>query len=85
MEPNFRGKDLVLAFKIKNMLTKDLVITSLQDLPEEFELDELIERLIFLQKIKTGMEQAAEGKVKSHEEVKKMVESWRRSRGRSSQ
>lgn len=63
------------------MLTKDLVITSLQDLPEEFELDELIERLIFLQKIKTGMQQAAEGKVKTHEEVK----SWRRSRGRSSQ
>jgi|APCry4251928276_1046603.scaffolds.fasta_scaffold56445_1 predicted transcriptional regulator len=67
------------------MLTKDLVYTSLQDLPDEFELDELIERLILVQKIKTGLGQIGEGKVKSHEEVKKMVEAWRKQRGRSRQ
>ena len=63
------------------MLTKDLVYTSLQDLPEEFELDELVERLIFMQKIKIGMEQIGEGNVKTHEEVKQMVAQWRKQRG----
>lgn len=68
-----------------DMLTKDLVYTSLQDLPDEFELDDFIERLILLQKIKTGLGQIGEGKVKTHEEVKQMVDQWRKQRGRSSQ
>lgn len=67
------------------MLTKEIVFTSLQDMPEEFELDELIERLIFMQKIKTGPSQIGERKVKTHEEVKEMVASWRKQRGRSRQ
>lgn len=67
------------------MLTKELVYSSLQDLPDEFELDDLIERLIFMQKIKTGLAQIGEGKVKTHEEVKQMVASWRKQRGRSKQ
>lgn len=65
------------------MLTKELVYSSLKDMPESFELDELIERLIFMEKIKKGLEQVGEGKVKSHDEVKKMVESWRNQRGQS--
>lgn len=68
-----------------DMLTKDLVYTSLQDLPDEFELDDFIERLIFLQKIKTGLGQIGEEKVKTHEEVKQMVDQWRKQHGRSSQ
>ncbi|MBI5915393.1 MAG: hypothetical protein HY842_08450 [Bacteroidetes bacterium] len=67
------------------MLTKNLVYTSLQDLPEEFELDDLVDRLIFMQKIKIGMEQTGEGKVKTHEEVKQMVTKWRKQRGQSRQ
>lgn len=67
------------------MINKDLVYTSLQELPDEFELDELIERLVFMEKIKVGLAQVGEGKVKTHNEVKQMVESWRKQRGRSKQ
>ena len=67
------------------MINKELVYTSLQELPDEFELDELIERLIFMQKIKKGLTQIGEGKVKTHQEVKQMVETWRKQRGRSRQ
>jgi predicted transcriptional regulator len=67
------------------MLTKDLVYASLQDLPEAFELDDLVERLIFMHKIKTGMEQIGQGKVKTQEEVKQMVAQWRKQRGQSEQ
>jgi hypothetical protein len=65
------------------MLTKDMVYTSLQEMPDEFDLDEFIERLIFIQKIKTGLEQLSEGQKKSHQEVRQMVESWRKQRGQS--
>ena len=67
------------------MLTKDMVYTSLQEMPDEFDLDEFIERLIFMQKIKTGLEQLSEGKKKTHQEVRQMVESWRKQRGQSKQ
>ncbi|HFA50113.1 MAG TPA: hypothetical protein ENJ95_13975 [Bacteroidetes bacterium] len=60
------------------MLTKEMVYTSLKEMPDEFELDEFIERLVFVQKIKKGLKQIGEGKVKSHEEVKKMVAAWRK-------
>ncbi|MBK9015353.1 MAG: hypothetical protein IPM82_15555 [Saprospiraceae bacterium] len=67
------------------MLTKDMVYNSLEEMPDEFELDEFIERLIFLQKIKTGLEQLGEGKKKTHQEVRQMVETWRKQRGQSKQ
>ena len=54
-------------------------------MPDEFELDEFIERLIFLQKIKIGLEQLGEGKKKTHQEVRQMVETWRKQRGQSKQ
>lgn len=62
-----------------------MVYTSLQEMPDEFDLDEFIERLIFMQKIKTGLEQLSEGKKKSHQEVRQMVESWRKQRSQSKQ
>jgi len=42
------------------MLTKDKVIASIKDLPEKFSVDELIDRIIFLQKIDTGLRQSQE-------------------------
>ena len=59
------------------MINKELVYASLNNLPDEFELDELIEKLIFLQKVKKGLNQIGKGKVKTHEEVEQMVARWR--------
>ena len=67
------------------MLTKDIVYSSLEEMPDEFELDDFIERLIFMQKIKTGLEQLGAGKKKTHQEVRQMVEAWRKQRGQSMQ
>ena len=60
------------------MLSKAKVLESIKDMPEHFNLDELFERLIFLQKIEIGLAQAAEGKTLSQEEVEKKVKSWRK-------
>ncbi len=58
------------------MLTKEKVINSLQDMPDTFSMDELIDKLILLQKIETGLEQSKKGEVFSAEEAKEMLKKW---------
>ncbi len=52
------------------MLAKEKVLETVQALPAEFSLDELVERLILLEKIETGLQQVAEGKTKNMQEAK---------------
>jgi len=59
-------------------MTKEKVIDSIKELPEQFELDVLLEKLLFIEKVEKGLEQAKNGEVVSHEEVKKMVDKWRK-------
>ena len=58
------------------MLTKEKVINCLQDMPDTFSMDELIDKLILLQKIETGLEQSKKGEVFSAEEAKEMLKKW---------
>jgi predicted transcriptional regulator len=58
------------------MLTKEKVISSLNDLPDSFSMDELIDKLMLLQKIETGLEQSKKGEVFSAEEAKEMLKQW---------
>lgn len=60
------------------VLTREKVIQSMNELPPEFSLDELVERLVLIQKIERGLQQVKEGKSISHEEVQKRVEAWRK-------
>lgn len=58
------------------MLTRKKVIASIQDMPAKIEVEDLIERIILLQKIEDGIEQAKAGKVVSHQEAKKRLAKW---------
>ncbi len=58
------------------MLTKKQVLKSLQALPAHFSVDELIDRIVLLQKIEIGMEQSASGKVFTKAEAKKKLKKW---------
>ena len=58
------------------MLTRDKVINSINDLPDSFTIDELIDRLIFIEKVEQGLKQSEEGKVIPHDEVGKIIEKW---------
>ena len=49
---------------------------SIIKLPDSFTIDELIDQLIFIEKIEKGFEQSKEGKVLSNEDVKKIIEKW---------
>jgi hypothetical protein len=50
------------------MVTKDQVLNSLKDMPDKFSIDELMDRLILLQKIETGLEQSHKGEIYSTKE-----------------
>jgi predicted transcriptional regulator len=52
------------------------VIATLKELPLNFEIEELFERLIFVDKIEKGLSQLDEGKKISHEKVKEIIKKW---------
>ena len=55
------------------MLTKLRVKKSIENLPDSFTIDELIDQLIFIEKVEEGIQQSEQGKVVSNEDVKKMI------------
>jgi predicted transcriptional regulator len=59
-------------------MKREKVIDTVRELPQEFELEELIEKLVFVEKIEKGIQQAEEGKVTPHDEVKKMIKKWQK-------
>jgi hypothetical protein len=58
------------------MLTKEKLNKTINFLPESFTIDELIDKLIFMEKVEEGLNQADDGKVISNEEVKLMIDKW---------
>ena len=58
------------------MLTKSQVIESLKELPENFTIDELIDHLVFIQKVETGIDQSNRGHVFSTDELRKKLDKW---------
>ncbi len=58
------------------MLTKDKVIERVSKLPTEFSLDDLVEELVLIEKIETGLRQSDQNKVISEEELDKEVNKW---------
>ena len=57
-------------------MKKSTVIQTLNELPQKFDLDELLERLMVIEKIDEALEDAKSGKTISHDKVKKMVAKW---------
>ena len=57
-------------------MTKEKVEEAVSTLPQEFDVEELIERLIFIDKVEKGLQQLDRGETKTHEEVKTIAKSW---------
>jgi hypothetical protein len=51
-------------------MKKSQLLETIQDMPEEFTVDELMEKLLILQKIEEGQQQIMDGKFFSEEEAK---------------
>ena len=57
-------------------MKKTQLLESIQDMPEEFSVDELMERLLVLQKIEEGQQQIEAGQFYTEEEAKKKLDKW---------
>jgi hypothetical protein len=58
-------------------MKKSKVIETLGSLPEEFSTEELIERIIFIDKVEKGLQDVEDGKTYSLQEVKeKLNQKW---------
>lgn len=58
------------------MLTKEKVDKTIKTLPDSFTIDQLIEQLIFMEKVEEGITQSDEDKVVSNEDVLLMINKW---------
>lgn len=58
------------------MLTKKKLLQSIKDLPEHFSIDDLLDRVILLQKIENGLKQSIEKKGKTTEQAKAKLKKW---------
>jgi len=58
------------------MITKAKVISSLDNLPENVTIDQVIDRLIYIEKIQKGIEDSKNGRVNSKDDAKKKLSKW---------
>ena len=58
------------------MTTKERVIQSLSDLPNDASIEDAMERLLFLAKIDRGIKQADAGLAIPHSQVKERMAKW---------
>ena len=61
-------------------MNKTKVLETLNSLPEDFATEELIERLIFIDKVEKGLQDVEEGRTMTFDEAKKRFEQkWSKS------
>ena len=58
------------------IVSKDQVIELIQDLPEKIDIEEVIYRLYLLQKLENAEEDIQQGRLITHEELKKEMSKW---------
>jgi hypothetical protein len=58
------------------MITKKKLLLSIKDLPENFSIEELLDRVLFLQKVETGLGQSTKGKTFSTKQAKEKLKKW---------
>lgn len=58
------------------MLNKKKVIESIQELPANFSSEEVINRILLLDKIQIGMEQSKSGKTYTLKQVENKLKKW---------
>lgn len=59
-------------------MNKDKLIATISDMPQDFELETLMEKLTFIEKVEKGLEQLNSGNTISHEEVRKRIKQWQK-------
>ena len=72
----FATKNSIFEKKIEIMITKEKLLQTIYNMPERFSLDDLLDRIVLLQKIEIGLEQSQKGQTKSTKESKEILAKW---------
>lgn len=57
-------------------MTKSAALDSIEKLPNEFSIEEIIESLIVIEKIEKGRQQVREGKINTEDQTKQKLSKW---------
>ena len=57
-------------------MKRDKAIETVKELPKEFELEVLLEKLVFVEKVEKGLTQLEDGKTISHKRAKEIAKKW---------
>jgi len=58
------------------MLTRTQVFDTLEKMPEQFSIDHLFDKLLFVNKVEIGIAQSENGQVNSKEQAKQKLSKW---------
>jgi len=60
------------------VLTKEKIYHTVEKLPRKFSVEQLVEQLIFIEKVEKGLEQSENGQTNSKEQTKNKLSKWLR-------
>jgi hypothetical protein len=58
------------------MITKSQIISSLDQLPENLTIDQIVDHLIFIEKVEKGLDDSGNGRINSKLEAKQKLGKW---------
>lgn len=58
------------------MITKTQLIHTPDKLPENMTIDQVIDQLIFLEKVQKGLDDSANGRIKTKDQAKEKLNRW---------
>jgi hypothetical protein len=68
--------DFVYLINFISMLKREKIIESINKLPEQVSLDEVLDRIILLNKIETGLEQSENEQVTPDDQLDNILPEW---------
>jgi len=57
-------------------MRREKALETMKEFPQEFDLEELMEKLVFVEKVEKGLKQLDEGKTVTHNKVKEITKKW---------
>ena len=67
------------------MITKERLLKSIADMPDNINIDDLLDQVLLIQKIEAGLIQSAQNQVTEHHSLKEEMKTWFNSTGQSGQ
>jgi hypothetical protein len=58
------------------MLTRTQVFDTIEKMPEQFSIDQLFDKLLFINKVEIGLSQSENGQINSKEQAKLKLSKW---------